>query len=127
MSKSYGNTIEIFAEGRPLEKVAMSIKTDSTPAGQPLDPETCNVFALYGLFASDEEKAALAADYRSGDIGGYGNAKKMLLAKIDAYFAPFRAKRKLLAETPETVEEIFAKAHARPAPWPSKPWRWCSR
>jgi tryptophanyl-tRNA synthetase len=107
MSKSYGNTIEIFAEGRPLEKVVMSIKTDSTPVGQPLDPETCNVFALYGLFASAEEKAALAAAYRSGAIGGYGNAKKMLLAKIEAYFAPFRAKRKELAQNPGTVEEIL--------------------
>src|SRR5262249_6722101 len=40
MSKSYGNTIEIFAEGKPLKSVVMSIKTDSTPMGQPLNPET---------------------------------------------------------------------------------------
>src|SRR5947208_897138 len=51
MSKSYGNTIEIFAEGKPLEKTVMSIKTDSTPQGQPLNPETDTVFALYSLFA----------------------------------------------------------------------------
>src|SRR5204863_2330115 len=82
MSKSYGNTIEIFAEGKPLEKVVMSIKTDSTPAGQPLNPETCNVFTLYSLFATPDEKAALAADYRAGKIG-YGHAKKTLKAKID--------------------------------------------
>src|SRR5207245_2402592 len=80
MSKSYGNTIEIFAEGKPLKKVVMGIKTDSTPLGQPLDPDKCNVFALYTLFASDEEKAALAADYRAGKVG-YGQSKKMLLAK----------------------------------------------
>lgn len=106
MSKSYGNTIDIFAEGKPLEKVVMSIKTDSTPLGQPLDPERCNVFALYSLFATEEEKTALAADYRAGKVG-YGHAKKMLKAKIDAYFGPFREKRKELAKDPATVEDIL--------------------
>lgn len=107
MSKSYHNTIEIFAEGKPLEKAVMSIKTDSTPAGQPLNPDTCNVFALYSLFATDAEKAALADDYRTGKIGGFGNAKKMLLEKINAYFAPFRDKRKQFAQQPDTVETIL--------------------
>jgi tryptophanyl-tRNA synthetase len=106
MSKSYGNTIDLFAEGKPLEKTVMGIKTDSTPMGQPLNPETCNVFALYSLFATDDEKAALAADYRSGKIG-YGGAKKLLKGKIDEYFAPFREKRKALAQRPDTVEDIL--------------------
>lgn len=106
MSKSYGNTIDIFAEGKALEKTVMGIKTDSTPMGQPLNPDTCNVFALYSLFATDEEKAALAADYRAGKIG-YGGAKKLLKGKIDSYFAPFRGKRKELAERPDTVEDIL--------------------
>jgi len=106
MSKSYGNTIDVFAEGKPLEKTVMGIKTDSTPMGQPLNPESCNVFALYSLFATDDEKAALAADYRAGKIG-YGGAKKLLKAKIDAYFTPFRAKRKDLAAHPDTVEDIL--------------------
>ena len=106
MSKSYGNTIDIFAEGKLLEKIVMSIKTDSTPMGQPLNPEGCNVFALYSLFATEEEKQALAADYRAGKIG-YGGAKKLLKAKIDVYFEPFRAKRKELAEHPDTVEDVL--------------------
>jgi tryptophanyl-tRNA synthetase len=106
MSKSYGNTIDIFAEGKPLEKIVMSIKTDSTPMGQPLDPDKCNVFALYSLFAADDEKQALAADYRAGKIG-YGGAKKALKAKIDAWFDPFRAKRKELAKSPDTLEDIL--------------------
>lgn len=106
MSKSYGNTIDIFAEGKPLEKTVMSIKTDSTPLGQPLDPTTCNVFALYALFATETEKADLAEQYRGGKIG-FGAAKKMLKEKIDAYFAPFRAKRKELAARPDTVEDIL--------------------
>jgi tryptophanyl-tRNA synthetase len=106
MSKSYGNTIDIFAEGKALEKTVMSIKTDSTPMGQPLDPTTCNVFALYSLFATEAEKAALAEQYRAGTIG-FGGAKKLLKDKIDGYFAPFRDKRKELAAKPDTVEDIL--------------------
>src|SRR5262249_53192473 len=82
MSKSYGNTIEIFAEGNALKKTVMGIKTDSTPQGQPLNPETCNVVARYGLFATEVEKATLAGQYRAGSIG-YGGAKKLLLDKIN--------------------------------------------
>lgn len=106
MSKSYGNTIDLFAEGKPLEKTVMGIKTDSTPMGQPLNPDTCNVFALYTLFATEDEKAALAADYRAGKIG-YGGAKKLLKNKIDSYFAPFRTKRKELAQRTDTGEDIL--------------------
>ncbi len=106
MSKSYGNTIEIFAEGKPLEKTVMGIKTDSTPMGQPLNPDGDNVFALYSLFASDAEKAEMAEMYRSGKIG-YGVAKKALRAKVDAYFGPFRDKRKQLAQDPATVEDVL--------------------
>src|SRR6516225_5194702 len=96
MSKSYGNTIEIFAEGKRLQKTVMSIKTDSTSLGEPLDPDKDNVFALYSLFATEEERAALAADYRAGKVG-YGQAKKLLKAKIDEHFGEAREKRKQLA------------------------------
>src|SRR5262249_27102135 len=106
MSKSYGNTIDFFAEGKALETAVMkNIKTDSTPLGQPLDPDKSTVFALYSLFASDAEKAALAADFRGGKIG-YGDAKKLLKAKIDTYFAPFRDQRKELAARPQYVEDL---------------------
>src|SRR5262249_27964237 len=106
MSKSYGNTIEIFAEGKALEKTVMKIVTDSTPKGQPLDPEKCNVFALYSLFATEEEKAALAARYRAGGMG-YGEAKKALLEKIDAHFQVAREKRKQLAKNVDSVEDVL--------------------
>src|ERR1043166_5774208 len=85
MSKSYGNAIEIFAEGKPLERSVMGIKTDSRPMGQPLNPDGDNVFALYSIFATDAEKAEMAAMYREGKIG-YGGAKKALRTKIDEYF-----------------------------------------
>jgi tryptophanyl-tRNA synthetase len=106
MSKSYGNTIDIFAEGKLLEKTVMAIKTDSTPLGQPLDPDKCNVFALLGLFLTDAERATLAADYRGGSIG-YGQAKKLLVGKIDAYFAPARQRRRELAADPQAVDKVL--------------------
>jgi tryptophanyl-tRNA synthetase len=112
MSKSYGNTIEIFAEGKPLQKVIMGIQTDSTPVEAPKDPTNCNVFALYSLFATEEEKAALAARYTAGGMG-YGEAKKLLLEKMTAYFAPAREKRKKLAADPEYVESVLKRGAQR--------------
>jgi len=118
MSKSYGNTIEIFAEGKALEKKVMSIVTDSTPVADPKDHQKCNVYTLYSLFASEEEKKLLAEKYQAGGMG-YGEAKKSLLAKINTYFETARIKRKELAANPSIVEEILkegarkARAEAR--------------
>jgi tryptophanyl-tRNA synthetase len=108
MSKSYGNTIEIFAEGKALKKPVMSIVTDSKTVAEPKDPEHCNVFALYSLFATDEEKAALAARYRAGGMG-YGEAKGQLLEKIDTLFAPARERRRQLSQDPAFVNEVLRK------------------
>ncbi len=118
MSKSYGNTLEIFAEGKTLEKKVMSIITDSTPVPDSKDPLRCNVFALYSLFASTEEKKALEEKYLAGGMG-YGEAKKLLLAKINAHFEPARIKRKDLIANKGFVEDILkegakkARAEAR--------------
>ena len=106
MSKSYDNAIEIFAEGKALKQRVMGIKTDSTPLGQPLNPDTCNVFTLYSLFATEPERLALAKHYRAGSIG-YGEAKKRLLEKINAFFGPAREKRKQLAADLASVEEVL--------------------
>ncbi len=108
MSKSYGNTIEIFAEGAALRKTVMGIVTDSSKVADPKDPERCNVFALYSLFATEDEKAALAARYRAGGMG-YGEAKKLLLTKIDSYFGPARERRKQLSQNSGYVEEVLQK------------------
>lgn len=90
----------------------MSIKTDSTPLGQPLNPEACNVFALYSLFATEAEKAELAQLYRTGGIG-YGEAKKRLLEKINATFAPARQKRKELEANLDHVEKVLRQGAER--------------
>jgi tryptophanyl-tRNA synthetase len=112
MSKSYNNTIDIFAEGKPLQKTVLSIVTDSTPVEAPKDPDRCNVFALYSLFATEEEKKALSVRYRAGGMG-YGEVKKMLLEKINAYFGPFRERRKQLAANPDKVEAILQRGAQR--------------
>ncbi|HLN30951.1 MAG TPA: tryptophan--tRNA ligase [Gemmataceae bacterium] len=112
MSKSYGNTIEIFMEGKPLHKRIRSIVTDSKTVDEPKDPERCNVFALYGLFANEEEKAALAARYRAGGMG-YGVAKDLLFEKMDAYFEPARTRRKELVQNPDYVEKVLREGAAR--------------
>ncbi|MBI9021214.1 MAG: tryptophan--tRNA ligase [Verrucomicrobia bacterium] len=112
MSKSYDNTLEIFGEPGVLKKRVMKIVTDCTPLEEPKDPESCNVFALYKLFASDEEAADLAARYRVAGFG-YGTAKKELLAKINDHFAPMREKRAELEKNMDYVEEVLRKGAER--------------
>ena len=72
------------------------------------DPDKCNVYALYSLFATPEEKAALAQRYRAGGLG-YGDAKKMLLEQMNAYFETARAKRKQLEADPDYVESVLVR------------------
>jgi tryptophanyl-tRNA synthetase len=112
MSKSYGNTIDVFEPEKKVRKKIMSIKTDSTPVEEPKDPETCSVFTLYKLFANDEEQAALAARYRAGGMG-YGEAKQALYAKAVEYFGPARQRRDELAARPEYVEDILQAGAAQ--------------
>jgi len=112
MSKSYGNTIEIFAEGSALKNSVMRIVTDSTPVEAEKDPDNDNLFALYSLFADDAEREALAARYRKGGLG-YGEVKKMLLARIDAHFAAARARRKQLERHPSIVEDALRRGAER--------------
>lgn len=128
MSKSYGNTIDIFAEGKALKQVVMGIKTDSAKVEEPKDPTNSTVIELYRLMATDQEVRKLESLYRNptedaekrnGRPFGYGDAKGMLLEKINAYFGPFREKRKQLAARPEYVEAVLldgarrARAEAR--------------
>lgn len=108
MSKSYNNTIPIFGSEKEIQKAVMSIVTDSKGIDEPKDPETCNVFSLYKLFANEQEQLTLADRYRQGGMG-YGEAKKMLLEKIQQTFRPFQEKRNHLEAHPEGVEAILKK------------------
>ncbi len=112
MSKSYGNTIDIFGDPTEARKTILRIKTDSTPLEDPKNPETCNVFALYSLFADEAERGELARRYRAGGMG-YGDAKKALAQKFEAWFAPFRERRAALEARPDEVEDILRAGAAR--------------
>ncbi|OHX65366.1 tryptophan--tRNA ligase [Flammeovirga pacifica] len=81
MSKSYGNVIDIFLPKKQLKKQVMGIQTDSTPLEEPKNPDTCNVFALYKLMASEGQIAEMRANYEGGNYG-YGHAKTALLNLI---------------------------------------------
>ena len=106
MSKSYGNTIELFEDAKKLRKKIMSIKTDSTPVEAPKNPETCAVFTLYKLFATEAQQAELAARYRAGGMG-YGEAKQALFEAADAFIGPARERRETLAANANDVEDVL--------------------
>ena len=112
MSKSYGNTIEIFEPENSVRKKIMRIVTDSTPVEQAKDPEKCNVFALLKLVASPEELKEWENKYRSGGMG-YSEAKKRLAELMIDYFKPFRQKKAELDNNIDYVKEVLAKGAER--------------
>jgi len=112
MSKSYGNTIELFGDRKETKARIMRIVTDSTPMEEPKNPDTCNIFALYKLFATPEQRAAMAANYAAGGYG-YGHAKKALLEIFETSFEPFRKRREELAANRDYVEQVLRDGAAR--------------
>lgn len=106
MSKSYDNTIEMFAPNKALKKQVMGIVTDSTPMEDPKEPDGNTIFQIYSLMATPEEKSEMAANFRAGGYG-YGHAKKELLNKIHEVFDPMREKRAELELRPDFVEDII--------------------
>ena len=108
MSKSYDNTIEIFAPEKELRQKIMSIVTDSTPVEEPKDPDANNVFLLYKLFASLEDTDAMAEKFRRGGYG-YGEAKKELFSLLMDYFGSYRKKREEIVADLSYVEEVRKK------------------
>ncbi|MCS7083115.1 MAG: tryptophan--tRNA ligase [Bacteroidetes bacterium] len=112
MSKSYGNTIEIFASGPALRKRIMSIVTDSTPLEAPKDPDTCTVFALLKLFATPEELAEIRKAYLRGGYG-YGQAKERLYTLMEHYFAEARERRLYWEAHLDEVRDILREGGRR--------------
>jgi tryptophanyl-tRNA synthetase len=113
MSKSYDNTIEIFGDsaGKTRKRI-MSVVTDSKQLEDPKDPDTCNVFALYKLFANEAQVQEMRDNYAAGGYG-YGHAKKALAELFEAHFAPMRAKREELQNNLDYVEEVLRKGAER--------------
>jgi len=113
MSKSYNNTIELFGEGKPVRKKFMSIVTDCTPMGEPMNPDGCSVYGLYKLMATDEELQQMRKDYLENPEFGFGHAKQRLFEKYTEYFAEMRERRKNYLEHPDLVEDILRDGAAR--------------
>jgi tryptophanyl-tRNA synthetase len=106
MSKSHGNAIEIFLSEKKLRKKFMSIVTDSKGVDDPKDPDTCNVFQLYKLFATEAQQADLAERYRAGGLG-YGHAKQELFEVANAQLSAPRVRYEQLMANPEEVRKIL--------------------
>ncbi|MCL2624052.1 MAG: tryptophan--tRNA ligase [Planctomycetaceae bacterium] len=112
MSKSYGNTIELFEPVGEVKKKIMRIQTDSRPVEEPKAPDSDPLYRLYALFASPEQAEAMAATYRRGGFG-YGMVKKELAELAEQYFAEARERRAVLESQPGRVGEILAAGATR--------------
>jgi tryptophanyl-tRNA synthetase len=102
MSKSYGNTINIFLPEKELKKQVMGIVTDSKTLEEPKVPETDNVFQLFKLLAPPQAVQAMEAKYRAGGYG-YGHAKKELL---DLLLSRFSKEREVFHELMEDRDKL---------------------
>lgn len=107
MSKSRHNTIQLFQGNKQLKKQVMSIKTDSTPLEDPKDPDSCLVFQLYSLLATEEQIAAMRANYLGGGYG-YGHAKKELMELLLTHFGEARERFDYYLNHLEEVDEQLA-------------------
>ena len=118
MSKSYDNTIPLFAPREQLKKLIGSIVTDSRAPGEPKDTEGSALFQLYQAFSTPEDTAAMRQAFADGI--GWSDAKQMLFERIDAELAPMRARYDDLMAYPEKVEAALqigaerARALSRP-------------
>jgi tryptophanyl-tRNA synthetase len=108
MSKSYDNTIPLFDGKKATRKRIMSIVTDSKGLEDPKDPDTCNVVALFKLFADEKQFKAMRDNYRAGNYG-YGHAKQELFEAMWEYFEPMRQRREELAQNLDYVWDILKK------------------
>lgn len=106
MSKSYGNTIELFEDAKAMRKKVMRIATDSRPMEQPKDPVGDHLFDLFKLFATPAQLADMEAIYRRGNFG-YGEVKKALADAADAFFEVPRQRRAELESNPARLREIL--------------------
>ena len=112
MSKSYGNTIELFLEEKALKKKIMGIVTDSTPVEAPKDPETSSILGLYRLFASREDVSRMEDEFRAGGVG-YGDFKKRLFGAVWDHFAAARARRAEFERDPGIALEVLRRGAER--------------
>ena len=111
MSKSYDNTIPLFAPREQLRKLVMGLLTDSRAPGEPKDTEGSALFQIYQAFASPQEAAAMRQAYANGIA--WGEAKQQLFERLDAEIAPMRAAYEHYMAHPDEVERILLAGAAK--------------
>jgi tryptophanyl-tRNA synthetase len=111
MSKSYGNTIPLFAPAKQLRKLIMKIKTNSLEPGVPKDTADSTLFDIYKAFATPPEVEAMRARYAAG--AGWGEIKQELFEYLDAHLAPARAEYERLLAAPDHVEAVLGRGAER--------------
>jgi len=107
MSKSYGNTIDLFLEEKALRKQIMRIVTDPTPVEESKDPDNCNVFQIYRLFLNKQEVTDLRQRYITPGLR-YGDVKQELFETARDFFAPYTEKRKEILADKDGLRKILA-------------------
>jgi tryptophanyl-tRNA synthetase len=108
MSKSYGNTIDLFAEEKTLRKQIMRIITAPIPVEAPKDPDDCNVYKIFRLFLDKDQDEALRQRYQAGNLG-FGDVKQELFETVRDYFAPQAERRKALLDDPSSLRSILSR------------------
>ncbi len=106
MSKSYDNTIPLFAGGKKqLRETIMRIVTDSRLPGEPKDPDDCALFTIFRAFAGEAEAAAFRQALLDGI--GWGEAKQVLYERVEADVAPMRERYEALIADPAAIEAVL--------------------
>jgi tryptophanyl-tRNA synthetase len=106
MSKSYGNTINIFGEEKTQQKVIKKIVTENVPMEEPKEFAECNVYNIAKLFLEDEKRIALQERYKNGGEG-HGHFKLYLSEVIWEYYTPYRQRRDYYASHQDEVRDIL--------------------
>ena len=106
MSKSYGNTIELFAPEKEVKNQIYSIVTDSATLAEPKDPDRSNLVAILKLFCSPQEQGVWSDRFRAGGLG-YGEVKKAIFDKFMERFGDARRRRQELEKQPDWIESVL--------------------
>jgi len=119
MSKSYNNTIELFAPEEEVRRQVFSIVTDSATVADPKDPERNALYAILKLFCTPDEQVQWADRFRSGGMS-YREVKQAIFERFMERFGPARTRRVELENQPEYVEDVMLRGaeHARLATLP---------
>ncbi len=105
MSKSYDNTIPMFASAKELKKLIAGIVTDSRTPGEPKEVEGSALYQIYQAFANEAESAALRQSYADGI--SWGDAKQVLFERVDRELSPMRERYEVLMSDPGKIEAIL--------------------